>query len=86
MVRFILALIAALSLAGCGTLREAVLVEKVPCLLPDDLKKKEVLPDHPEVKTPLPAGGEKWAADRAAGAKAATKHSDTVDLVQEHCQ
>jgi len=84
MTRFILLLMAALSLNACASLTRTE-IAKVPCVLPDDLKAKAAMPDH--------AGGgdlnralDLWAQDRAAGAGIAKTHNDTVDFVNKNCQ
>lgn len=81
-----LILLLAVWLTGCASFGGTT-VTRIPCILPDDLKQKEAMADHPEKQTPaLTDGGAAWAKDRAQGAKGWKKHGDTVDFVQRNCQ
>lgn len=85
MARFILLLMAALSLNACASFSRTQ-IEKVPCILPDDLKKKEIMEQYPQAGGDLNRALDLWAKDRADGARIAKKHSDVVDFVDQHCQ
>lgn len=83
-MKYLILLLILPMMGACTTLRD-IAVEKIPCVLPDDLKGKEAMQEH-QGGGDLNRALDLWTQDRADGARIAKKHNDTVDFVERNCK